>query len=306
MPTWRPERAPASGLLPRHDTVPRFAVTGATGFVGRHVVAAGRASGADTIPVSRSGRGHRRAALHDEAALRAAFQGCVSVIHCASSASADPDEQQRITVAGTAAVVRAARAAGVRRVVLLSTTAVYGYGPFVNAAAGTVPIAPASVRSAARARAESLIDGDGDVIARPNLVYGSGDTTLVPTLLRAASSAASTAFTAMVSIVHVADLAAALVRVATDDGSVPRELHVNHPVPVRLSAVVETFRTRVARDESPASTALTAHQQSMLTTDATFKPTGVWGAACGSAADEALQVRPHDLTWYRRFLGTVA
>ncbi|WP_165931337.1 NAD-dependent epimerase/dehydratase family protein [Curtobacterium sp. PhB136] len=283
-----------------------MAVTGASGFVGRHVAAAAKSMGADVIAISRSGPGQRRAGLQNQSALRAAFAGCRSVIHCASSSSSDPEEQESVTVAGTAAVVSAARAAGVRRVTLLSTTAVYGYGPFFNAAAGSVPIAPASIRSAARARAESFVDGDHDVIVRPNLVYGRGDTSFVPVLLSAANTFPSPALTATVTIVHVVDLAAALVRVAVDNAAVPRELHVAHPRPVQLSLLVDALRSSADREQRASSVSLSAHQQSMLTTDATFLPTGKWGAAVGRSASEAFQLRREDLTWYRRVLASVA
>lgn len=283
----------------------RVAVTGATGFIGRHVVEAITRSRAVVVPISRSGVGHQRAALNDPVALAAVFEGCTAVVHCATSSSSDPDEQERVTVRGTAAVVEAARAAGAGRVVLLSTTAVYGYGPFRMAAAGTIAPAPASVRSAARLRAESFAE-DGDVIVRPNLVYGEGDTTFVPTLLRAVEGGRDRTLTAAVSVVHVRDLAVTVAEVAREAGAVPPLLHVAHPVPVRLETVVNRLRREGVDVHAPLSTELTPHQQSMLMTDSMFEPTGRWGVALGTSGTEPLQLRPRDLIWYRGLLGPAA
>lgn len=277
------------------------AVTGATGFVGSHVLTAGRGLIAQ---ISRNGPGHRRAALHDRSALEAAFEGCDVVIHCAASGSSDPAEQERVTVAGTANVVAAARAVGIRRVILLSTTAVYGYGPFTDAIAGHVPLAPASARSAGRVRAEQFLAGSHDVIVRPKLIYGRGDTSFVPALLRTTAQKPTTKMTAAVSVVHVAHLASALLRIATDASVIPREVHVNHPTPVRLGDLVHIARRHQVRVADPTPLPLTAHQQAMLVNDATFTATGRWGAAVGRSPAEPVQLRPEDVSWYRQLLET--
>lgn len=111
----------------------RVAITGGTGFIGRHLAAALTAAGHDVVLVAR-GRDRRDAAVRemprvsfaavdvaDEPALRDAFAGCSAVAHCAGI-NRERGEQtyERVHVQGTRAVVDAARVAGVRRLALVS------------------------------------------------------------------------------------------------------------------------------------------------------------------------------------------
>jgi len=93
----------------------RIAITGGTGFVGRHL--AERLDPADTVIVSR----RAGVAVDDVDALTAAFAGCDAVAHCAGINREIGDQTyDRVHVTGTEAVIEAARRAGVRRIVMLS------------------------------------------------------------------------------------------------------------------------------------------------------------------------------------------
>ncbi|WP_223690140.1 NAD(P)H-binding protein [Leifsonia poae] len=93
----------------------RVAITGGTGFVGRHL--AERLDPADTVIVSRR-TGVR---IDDVDALAAAFAGCDVVAHCAGINRELGDQTfERVHVEGTRSVVEAARRAGVKRIVMVS------------------------------------------------------------------------------------------------------------------------------------------------------------------------------------------
>ncbi|MDR6972756.1 NAD-dependent epimerase/dehydratase family protein [Leifsonia shinshuensis] len=93
----------------------RIAITGGTGFVGRHLAA--RLDPADVVVVSR----RTGVSITDVDALAAAFAGCDAVAHCAGINRELGDQTfERVHVEGTRAVVEAARRAGVKRIVMVS------------------------------------------------------------------------------------------------------------------------------------------------------------------------------------------
>ncbi|GAA3741410.1 hypothetical protein GCM10022239_16340 [Leifsonia bigeumensis] len=93
----------------------RIAITGGTGFVGRHLTE--RFDPADVVAVSRrTGVG-----VDDVEALAAAFEGCEVVAHLAGiDRELGKQTFQRVHIDGTANVIEAAKRAGVRKIVLLS------------------------------------------------------------------------------------------------------------------------------------------------------------------------------------------
>ena len=122
----------------------RVAVTGGAGFIGHHVVA-GLVARGDTVTVIddlSTGRAERLTPLGDQArlitasvadrpALEAAFDGAEVVFHFAAVASVarsldEPELVNAVNVGGTIEVVQAAAQMGVRRLVLASSSAVYG------------------------------------------------------------------------------------------------------------------------------------------------------------------------------------
>lgn len=91
----------------------RVAITGGTGFVGRNLAA--RLD--DPVVISR----RSGIDITDVDALTRAFEGCDAVAHCAGINREIGDQTfPRVHIDGTAAVVEAARRAGVRRIVLVS------------------------------------------------------------------------------------------------------------------------------------------------------------------------------------------
>ena len=97
----------------------RIAVTGATGFVGRHVVARLEAAGHEVVSLSR--RTGTDLAAPDLTALQDALIGCDAVVHCAGiNREIGSQTYDAIHVRGTQALVEAARNAGVGHISVLS------------------------------------------------------------------------------------------------------------------------------------------------------------------------------------------
>ena len=177
-------------------------VTGGSGFVGGRLIERLRADGWDVRALARSdaaaervrslGAGPASGDLDDLGALRAGADGVDVVIHCAAKADdwGDPDEFERINVRGTENVLRAAREAGARRVVHVSTEAALMAGqPLVRVNEDT-PLRPdsAALYPATKARAEQAVRAANGadletVVIRPRFVWGRGDTTLLPVLV---------------------------------------------------------------------------------------------------------------------------
>jgi dihydroflavonol-4-reductase len=103
------------------DIMSQYLVTGATGFLGRHLVRLLQAHGHSVVPFSRGQGGN----VLDMAQIRSAAAGCDGAFHCAGKVSrdiADAEELYRTHVEGTKNVLSACELAGVKRVVVASSS----------------------------------------------------------------------------------------------------------------------------------------------------------------------------------------
>lgn len=158
-------------------------VTGASGFIGRRLVARLLRAGCSVTAFVRSpgslpdlpGGGPTLAygVVEDRAAVERAATGCDVVVHLAA-ASGVVDEARvfAVNVGGTENVLAATRAAGARRIVFTSTVSAARerLGPYGR----SKRLAEERVRAA----------GVPFVILRPSLVYGGRETGLVAALAR--------------------------------------------------------------------------------------------------------------------------
>jgi dihydroflavonol-4-reductase len=101
--------------------VKKYLVTGATGFLGAHLVRALRLHGHDVVAFSRGDGGD----VLDRSSVARAAAGCDGVFHCAGKVSRKPEDAEalyELHVVGTANVLDACAEAGVRRAVVASTS----------------------------------------------------------------------------------------------------------------------------------------------------------------------------------------
>jgi nucleoside-diphosphate-sugar epimerase len=167
-------------------------VTGATGFVGRHLSALLVQEGAAVRGLIRPGAGALAAGveaapaegLHDVDGVRRAVRGVDTVVHLAArvhvmrESAADPEaEFRRVNVEGTRVLLRAAAEAGVRRFVFASSVKALGEHtdrPWTD----DTPPAPADPYGRSKLAAEALVREASahmhTVSLRLPLVYGPG------------------------------------------------------------------------------------------------------------------------------------
>ena len=151
----------------------KIAITGGTGFVGGHLAQHLASTGVDVVLVARGQRAGRpgsepieriRAEVDDVGALERAFAGCDAVAHCAGiNREIGTQTFDRVHVAGTRAVIEAARRCGVKKIVLLS---------FLRARPHC-----GSPYHETKWAAEELVRGAGMdyTILKAGMIYGSGD-----------------------------------------------------------------------------------------------------------------------------------
>lgn len=181
-------------------------VTGGSGFVGNHLVARLVRDGDTVRGIARSDASARaleqagaeahRGDLGDVDRLAEAMRGCEVVFHVAARTSGGTWAQFRQdNVEGTAHVLEAARRAGVRRLVHVGTEAALMAGDPLVRVDESAPLRPDSAApyAATKAEAERLVrEANGPdletVVLRPRFVWGAGDTSVLPGIVRTMES----------------------------------------------------------------------------------------------------------------------
>lgn len=207
-------------------------VTGATGCVGQHSVAAllregvhVRALGRDSArsaALQALGAEIVRADLRDRSAVIAACAGCDAVLHLGALSApwGKRADFLQINVGGTASVIAGCRLHGVARLVYVSSPSVIFTGrdhtlltedaPFPRRFASTYSWTKKLGEDLVR---EAQVDGIETVILRPKAVFGPGDTSLLPRILASARAGRLPQIgdgTNMVDLTYVENVAHAL------------------------------------------------------------------------------------------------
>ncbi len=182
-------------------------VTGGSGFIGGRLIERLRADGHAVRALARSRAAAERISargaepvsgeLSDVAAMRAGAEGCELAFHAAAQLGdwGSREDFERGNVEGTANALAACEAAGARRFVHVGTEAALLAGRPLLEVDETAPLRPDSraLYSATKARAEQAVlranrDGFETVVVRPRLVWGRGDTTILPAIVQMVES----------------------------------------------------------------------------------------------------------------------
>jgi len=208
----------------RSDRGPVF-VTGATGYVGRYVVAALTEAGWPVTVLSRQVSAapvdprvtHVVGDLGAVSAFAGTLTGCVAVVHCARSSDEDEATRTRQDVEGAHALWDAARSAGVPLFVHLSTISVYALP-----AAGLVtedspytssPDAYSQSKVAIERQLLATSDGPQVCILQPGCVYGGRGgwwSGALPEMMRRGTVLVPDYGRGIANLIHVEDMARAV------------------------------------------------------------------------------------------------
>ncbi|QGZ49433.1 NAD-dependent epimerase/dehydratase family protein [Streptomyces sp. QHH-9511] len=302
-------------------------ITGASGFIGSHVVREAARQGTDLTLMS-----HRRPlAPHGAAAarvvradltrpetLRGACEGMDVLLHCASQIGGSADANEAVNARGTAALVAEAQRAGVSRIVYLSTASVYGRGVFQGARPEQLTRRPGSPTSRTRAAAEDAVLAAGGIVLRPHLVYGEGDTWVVPGLVRLlrALQGGAEGWRSRMSAIAAPELAQLLLGVGfAPAGSLTASVyHAAHPRPVSAAMLLRAVAACAALPRAPgeltvaqarerlAGEGWARHGIDMLATDHWYDSAPLWAdlkRVPGPAFEEDF---PRMRGWYRELV----
>ena len=245
----------------------RVAVTGATGFIGSHIVERLLAAGARPVAVGRNLAKFARlshldpdrlqyalAETRDRRALVEALRGSDVVVHTVYGSGGSPEERWSVTVDGTAAVLDAAVEAGVHRIVYLSTVAVYDAGERASIDEDCPTLAPAdndlSYGRQKLVAEQRIMTGSGRVevvCLQPTVVYGPGAPSWTIQPLRrlpVANHVLPTGpDTGACNAVHIQDVADAVVFATTVDGLAQTRLLISGPNVVPWGEFYDAYRS---------------------------------------------------------------
>ena len=221
-------------------------VTGATGFVGSHLVEALAARGDTVLAMARrpdqhdalkkAGATPMPGSLENERSLVTALKDVDVVYHVAGATSArDEAAFFAINEGGTRRVLESIRQAapGLRRVVYVSTQAALGPSPRDVALSESAECRPLTPYGRSKLAGELAVRGS-DLpwsVIRPPAVYGPRDKEFLK-LFRIAKRGIAPVFgagTQQLSLVHVRDLVEAIVLAGTHDAALRQIFHAAHP-----------------------------------------------------------------------------
>ena len=242
----------------------RALVTGATGFVGSHLVEALRRRGDTVTALVRS---PARATLLAElgvhmvpgdlaadSALAQAVTDQDVVFHVAGAvAAASDDAYMRANRDGTANLVRAAEAAGAPRFVLVSSGAAGGPSSRGHPATADQPPRPVTAYGRSKLASEEVVRHSSLpwVILRPPTIYGPRDRDNLIKVFRMARLGVAPVFgdgSMELSAIFAPDLADALLAAGEGPALPGRTFYVNHPEVLTAGGLVREVARAMGRN----------------------------------------------------------
>jgi nucleoside-diphosphate-sugar epimerase len=190
----------------------------------------------------------------DLRSLRGATAGREAVLHTAGLLADWGDEEEflRVNVEGTRRVLAACREGGVRRLVHLSSLTVLGFPRDGAAVDETAPVAARTPDAYTRSRiaAEELVrqahgrDGLETVVVRSGLIWGPGERTVLPRMLRLLREGRMILVDGgcnLVALSHVANLAAGMLQALEAPQAAGEVFHLTDGEEVSFREVVEAL-----------------------------------------------------------------
>lgn len=225
--------------------MPDILVTGATGFLGGHVIRRLAEEGRSVLAHGRTGskcdalRKAGHTVVRGDLSLGIAPDSIPpsrridAIVHCAalSAPFGRPGDFAMANAVATANLVSFARQRGVRRFVLISSPSVYfACRDQLDVREDSVLPKPFTHYARTKRQAEEIVlqaSDIGPVILRPRGIYGRGDTALLPRLIRAARKGPLPLFrngAARTDLTHVDDVVTAVSRAVHAPASVSGEI----------------------------------------------------------------------------------
>jgi dihydroflavonol-4-reductase len=261
-------------------------VTGGTGFIGGTVARQLRERGDDVVCLVRSPEKATKLTalgcepvsgdLGDATAIRAGMEGCGAVVHAAAMYEIGITAKQRpamweANVAGTENVLKAARDAGVAKLVYVSTCGVFGNThkkvvdeSYEHPGKEFTSYYEETKLEAHRIAKRMIEDGLPGVIVQPGGVYGPDDTSQVADLLEEffAGKLPLLPFPELgICMTHVEDIAAGIL-LALDKGRVGETYVLSGPV-TTMRETLETIAA-VSGRKAPKHAMPTALMKAMI------------------------------------------